>query len=120
MLKTAPAVFAVEKDYQIMVQTTAPCLVSCTVQGEEYDEWTALLREHVKPHLILCGHMHTLGVRLPGHEKDHHGQPCPVVIGANPDRESYADCGLVFGREKIDTVFTDSAGKAFDGAALAK
>lgn len=90
------------------------------IEQDLYDEWTALLREHVKPHLILCGHMHALEVRLPGHEKDHHGQPCPVVIGADPRPEGYAGCGLVFGKEKIDTVFTDSTGAAFGQARLEK
>ncbi|MBE5783422.1 MAG: metallophosphoesterase [Clostridiales bacterium] len=90
------------------------------IEQDLYDEWTALLREHVKPHLILCGHMHALEVRLPGHEKDHHGQPCPVVIGADPRQEGYAGCGLVLGKEKIDTVFTDSTGAAFGQARLEK
>ncbi|MBQ8340888.1 MAG: hypothetical protein IJY22_00750 [Clostridia bacterium] len=45
MLKTAPAVFAVENEYQIMVNTTRPALFSVLVGDEEYfDESNGILR----------------------------------------------------------------------------
>ena len=45
MLKTAPAVFAVENEYQIMVSTTRPVLFSVLIDGEEYfDESNGILR----------------------------------------------------------------------------
>ena len=36
MLKTAPAVFAVNNNYQIMVQTLRTCLFSVKVNGKKY------------------------------------------------------------------------------------
>jgi len=45
MLKTAPAVFAVEDTYQIMVSVTAPSLFSVVVGNEEYfDESNGIMR----------------------------------------------------------------------------
>lgn len=45
MLRTAPAVFAVENTYQILVRTTAPCLFWVRVgSGEYYDESNGILR----------------------------------------------------------------------------
>ena len=90
------------------------------IEQELYQEWTDLLGAHVHPHLILCGHDHALEVRLPGHEKDHHGQPCPVVIGADPRTEGFAGCGLIFSRDTIETAFTDCNGADLGQATLPK
>lgn len=90
------------------------------IEQKLYQEWTDLLREHVKPHLILCGHDHLLEVRLPGHEKDHRGQPCPVVIGASPRKEGFAGCGLIFGKDRIETAFTDCHGAELGKTILPK
>ena len=75
-----------------------------------YREWCSLLREHVKPDLMICGHMHKEEIRPIGHEADTYGQPCPVVIGARPGENYFLGCGFVFGDNAVDVVFTDSDG----------
>ncbi|MBR4726872.1 MAG: metallophosphoesterase [Clostridia bacterium] len=58
------------------------------IEPELFREWTGLLREYVRPHLILTGHYHDCFVSTPGDAFDTFGQPCPVVVGAKPERES--------------------------------
>ena len=60
------------------------------IEIETYTEWCRLLKEYVKPQLILCGHMHQAYVTRPGEERDHKGQPCPVFVASLPKKESYA------------------------------
>lgn len=81
------------------------------IEEDIYREWAKLLKEQVKPDLMIGGHMHTLTVRFPGEEGDHYGQPCPLVIGASPEAEGFAGCGFVFSEHKIQVVFTDSQGQ---------
>lgn len=51
MLKTHPAVFAVEDEYQIMVCVNAPCLMWVQVGEEKYfDESNGILRSNVTTH----------------------------------------------------------------------
>lgn len=81
------------------------------IEQELYREWCTLLREHVKPQVMITGHKHTLEVWLPGCPEDKLGQPCPVVVGARPERGVYfAGCGYVFGKDAVTVTFTDSEG----------
>ena len=80
------------------------------IEEETYSEWARLLREEVHPDLMLCGHTHTLEVRPVGDERDHLGQPCPVVIGAKPLKEGFVGCGFEFRRDATTVVFTDNEG----------
>lgn len=51
MLKTAPVVFAVENEYQIMVYTTESCLFWVEVEGEcYYDESNGIMRSFKEIH----------------------------------------------------------------------
>lgn len=81
------------------------------IEEEIFTEWCTLLREHVHPDLMLCGHTHQIEIRLPGHERDHYGQACPVVIGAQPEEELFVGCGFVLHENTADVVFTDSEGE---------
>lgn len=56
------------------------------IELDIYREWCKLLRENVKPHLMLCGHFHTTRVVRPGHAWDNLGEPCTVVIGSRPGK----------------------------------
>ena len=83
------------------------------IERAVYFEWCALLREHVRPDAMICGHMHNLEVWHPGWYTDHLGQPAPVVIGStiNPnDRSYFAGCGFTFDGHCITAVFNDSTG----------
>ena len=80
------------------------------IEQELYREWCALLREHVRPHVMICGHKHVTEVWMPGGPQDKLGQPCPVVIGGLPDGKGFVGCGYVFGEDAITVTFTDSDG----------
>ncbi len=83
------------------------------IEREVYFEWCALLREHVKPDVMICGHMHDQQVWIPGWYADHLGQPAPVVIGGNINREDFsyfAGCGFIFNGHEAQAVFNDSTG----------
>ena len=74
-----------------------------------FAEWTRLMRESVKPHLWICGHMHVSDVWMPGCPRDTFGQSCPIVLSGTP-REGYAGCGYVFGEDKVEATHTDHEG----------
>lgn len=89
------------------------------IEQEIYTEWCRLLREHVKPDLMLSGHLHATFVSLPGDEKyDSYGQPCPVVVGAIPKHgdkekgieESFVGCALTLDAGSCEIVFGDDKG----------
>ena len=52
------------------------------IEEEIYTEWARLLRESIRPQLMLCGHIHKAYISHVGGEKDHLGQPCPVVVAS--------------------------------------
>ena len=49
-----------------------------------YMEWARLLREHIRPQIMICGHIHKAYITPIGGELDKLGQPCPVIIGCAP------------------------------------
>ena len=53
------------------------------IEEETYRLWAKLLKKHIKPQLMLCGHTHRAYISKVGCEKDYLGQPCPVVVGSN-------------------------------------
>ncbi len=57
------------------------------IEQELYTEWCEILREKIHPELMLCGHVHKCYITLPGEERDHKGQPCPVVCASRIDKE---------------------------------
>ena len=63
------------------------------IEQDIYREWCRLLREEVKPDVMLCGHRHQYYISRPGSEYDHLGQPCSVVVGAKPGPEYYESVG---------------------------
>ena len=54
------------------------------IEQDIYARWTRLIGEYIDPEMIICGHLHTTEVSLPGGRLDQHGQTCPVVVGGNP------------------------------------
>lgn len=57
------------------------------IEQETYTEWATLLREHVKPQLMICGHMHEAYISHIGSQTDHKGQPCPVVVASQKGKD---------------------------------
>lgn len=85
------------------------------IEQELFAEWTGLLRENVKPDVMICGHAHELNIYYPETtEWNNNGSICPVVIGSAIQKKAplyYAGCGYVFNDENIEVVFTDSNGE---------
>ena len=84
------------------------------IEEDTYTEWARLLREEIKPHAMICGHVHQIGVWEQGGAKDSFGQPCTVVVGARPEKERWIGCGFTFGKDAIKVTFTDSNGDVLE------
>ena len=81
------------------------------IEIDTYREWCRLLKENVKPHLMLAGHIHRAYVVHAGDELDHNGVPCPMAVlsqrkGGN--RDYFAGGAVTFAPGKIEILITDS------------
>ena len=85
------------------------------IEQDTFAEWTRLLRENVKPRVMVCGHAHELNIYYPENsEWNTNGSVCPVVIGSAIEKKKpvyFAGCGYFFNDENIEIVFTDSNGE---------
>lgn len=83
------------------------------IEEEIFSEWAKLLKDNVKPDLMMCGHLHATAVYPVGCKYDHLGQPCPVVVAS--DRLSkenvFVGGGIVVKDNEFEVAFTDSLGK---------
>lgn len=66
------------------------------IEKEIYGEWAKLIKENIKPEIMLCGHIHELFVSPPGGKWDDLGQPCTVISGSDKKADYHAGCGIVF------------------------
>lgn len=85
------------------------------IEQDIFAEWSELLRENVKPEVMICGHAHELNVYYPENTMwNTNGSICPVVIGSTvkkDDENYFAGCGYIFNEDGIKLIFTDSNGK---------
>ena len=84
------------------------------IERDIYAQWVRLLRENIKPDIMLSGHLHIWDIYDCGSEKDAFGQACPTVVGSELVRgkeEAYlAGAGLEFSPKGIGVTFTDCRG----------
>lgn len=80
------------------------------IEKSIYSEWALLLKENIKPDLMICGHTHKYGINYVGGKNDHLGQPCTMVVASEPQPERFIGCGFIFSNDKIEITFTDSLG----------
>lgn len=85
------------------------------IEDEIFTEWGRLLREHVKPQVMICGHLHQMFIEEPGSETDYLGHPCRLVVASkirvrkDETPECYfAGAGFIFSNGEIEAVFTDN------------
>ena len=94
------------------------------IEQDIFAEWSALLRENVKPEIMICGHAHELNIYYPENSKwNNNGSVCPVVIGSTIQKKKpvyFAGCGYVFNDETIEVVFTDSNGEVLRKETISK
>ncbi len=81
------------------------------IEEELFSHWAQVIKEKIKPDLMLCGHLHRTGIHPVGGELDAHGQPCTMIVGSKPDKNYYKGVGYIFRKESTDVIFTDSEGK---------
>ncbi len=94
--------------------------VPFNIEENTYREWADILKVHIKPDLMICGHTHRYGIHYVGGEKDYLGQPCTMVIASEPQKERFIGGGFVIGEEQIKVVFTDSCGETISSTVLMK
>lgn len=82
------------------------------IEQDIYREWCTLLKENVKPNLMICGHMHAHMIGKVGGEFDDLGQPCTMIVASNPDLRNgtFNAAGITLGKQNVEAVFTDSNG----------
>lgn len=81
------------------------------IETELYHEWARLIKDHIRPDLMLCGHLHDAGVYPVGGELDHLGQPCEMVIGSTRHEHYFAGVGIVFENGVSRVTLTDCFSK---------
>ena len=83
------------------------------IEQELYRKWVQMIGEHIKPNVLLGGHMHRLDVVRPGDELDHHNQMFPTLIGSyvKGHEPYYAGAGFELHEDGMTICFTDSEGE---------
>ncbi len=89
------------------------------IEQELYQKWTDLLKEAIKPDLMICGHLHETRVCHVGDEYDNKGQPCTVIVGANPIRQGkkhfgYVGTAITLDGRNVKVEFTDHEQKVLE------
>lgn len=88
------------------------------IEKELYAHWARLLRENIKPDVMICGHKHITKILMPGDKTDHLGHPCPIVVGSKPKENCFVGAGFSFEENKIRVTFTDSDGQLLDETSI--
>ena len=80
------------------------------IEEDTYSYWAKLLKENVKPHIMICGHIHKYSVDIPGCENDAFGQPCHVIVGSEVNKKAgtFAGSGFIFSKGEIKVIFNNS------------
>ena len=83
--------------------------VPFNIEEDTFTYWAKLIKEKIKPEIMICGHIHKFSIDMPGCENDAFGQPCPVVVGSQVDKKKnyFAGCGFVFDKGNIEIIFND-------------
>ena len=82
------------------------------IEEEIFSEWAKLLKDNVKPDLMICGHLHATDIYPVGCKRDHLGQPCPVVVASLPiwSEKNFVGGGITIKDTEFEVAFTDSLG----------
>lgn len=85
------------------------------IETEIFTEWCSLLKEHIKPDFMICGHSHAPRLADVGGDMDDHGQPAPMLIGGAPlsingDKGEFTGCAITIHDRSADMILVDSTG----------
>ncbi len=80
------------------------------IEQEVFRHWVELLRDYVKPHLMLCGHQHINDVWMPQSVWDSYGQTWPVVVASKPEKEEkrFLGASLTLRGDVATVIYADS------------
>ena len=87
------------------------------IEKELYAEWSRILRDEIKPELMICGHRHLCEIWEVGGKNDVYGQACPVVVGSRPIRHKetkereFIGCAITLEKGHAKVVFNHHSGK---------
>lgn len=87
------------------------------IEKEIYAEWARVLRDEIKPELMICGHRHVTEVWEKGCKMDTYGQACPVVVGSRPIRhketkeKEFIGCAITLEKGHAKVIFNHHSGE---------
>ena len=61
------------------------------IERDLFARWSNLLKENIKPNLMICGHTHIACVSADGSEFDDLGQPCTIIVGSDLSKDENAN-----------------------------
>lgn len=89
------------------------------IEKDIFTEWCRLLKEFIKPEIMICGHTHKLGIYEPGCDYDTYGQPCTVVVASETEKKKhFTGTGFEFGNDEIKITFTNNRGDIVDSISM--
>ncbi len=85
------------------------------IEQEIYSEWCQLLRDYIKPELMISGHRHVLAYHTVGGSMDHLGQACPALVGTKPFKgedgtQHFVGTGILFDENGFSYIANDDMG----------
>jgi len=90
------------------------------IEKDTYSMWGSMLKENIKPDLMICGHCHINRIYPVGGEFDSLNQPCTLVMASEVKGDYFAGCGFEFNNECIKVSFTDNTGKIDECSCIPK
>lgn len=73
-----------------------------TEEPEIYRQWQELIGDHIRPDLMIAGHMHEYSV--------HHSGPFPMIVATERTADRFGGTGFTFSADQIVACSTDSDG----------
>ncbi len=82
------------------------------IEIDTYTHWAKLLREHIKPQLMICGHIHKCVISPTGGPHDNKGQPCTLVCASRPVKDGpFWGGAFTLYPDRCNVKFTNSEGE---------
>ncbi len=88
------------------------------IEKEVFSQWAKLLKDYVKPDIMISGHIHGVFIKQPGEDFDHLGQPCPLVIGSDIKGDYFVGAGFTFNENNIKVEITDNENKTLNSVSI--
>lgn len=99
---------------------TSMCRGECPfdIEHELFGEWCDIIRDEIKPEMMLCGHIHGNEVWRDG-KNDDKNISVPVVIGGKPikdnrKRKEYVGCSVTINKDNATVKFNDNKHRIID------